>query len=53
MNTLDPRHLMAETRRLYTLAQDEGAFQIDKINKGGYRRYFVGQSLEDLKRQIP
>jgi len=36
----------------YGLAQDEGAFDIEKIKQGSYDHVVNGESVEDVKRQI-
>jgi hypothetical protein len=37
----------------YALAQDEGAFDFQKVRRNEYKRLFSGQSLDELKRKIP
>jgi SAM-dependent methyltransferase len=38
--------------RYYALAQDEGAFQLTKADRGEYRRCFVAQTLPEVKRRV-
>src|SRR5688572_9203115 len=39
-------------RKFYALGQDEGTFEQDKADAGGYNRCYVGGSLEEVKEQV-
>jgi hypothetical protein len=38
--------------RVFALAMEEGAFEIERAEQGGYRRCFGGASVAEVKRQV-
>lgn len=51
-NYLGQFNIIRYQGKYYALAQDEGPFAIEKIQKGHYRRAYTGSSMEDVGRQV-
>src|SRR5262245_15140951 len=45
-------NLIACTRKIYGLRQDGGAFELEKAQRGAYNHCYVGESVEEVKKQI-
>lgn len=45
-------NLVRYGEKIYAIPQGEGAFEIERIKKNNYSRFFGGSSLEDVKRLV-
>ena len=45
-------NLIACARKIYGLCQDEGAFALEKAERGEYNHCYIGESLDEVKKQI-
>src|SRR5436190_1485957 len=45
-------NLIACARKIYGLRQDEGAFELEKAERGEYNHCYIGESLDEVKKQI-
>ncbi|MGA2916326.1 MAG: hypothetical protein ABSE89_09905 [Sedimentisphaerales bacterium] len=45
-------NLVSFRNRIYAIPQPEGAFELERVKKGGYSRSFQGDSIEKVKKAI-
>jgi hypothetical protein len=45
-------NLLGYGEKIYAIPQGEGAFEIDRIKKNNYSRWFSGGSLDEIKRRL-
>src|SRR5439155_3169268 len=45
-------NLIACARKIYGLRQDEGDFELEKAERGEYNHCYIGESLDEVKKQI-